>query len=130
MAIPEKYKIKPSYQVFVDEYIICGSQAKAYKIAFPNQDYTKGGVVSNAVKLMKRKDVQAYLSERLEDMKSERLASMTEVHEFWTNIMRNQHERTENRLRASEYIARTSGAFIDKVEHSGEIQLQVGITWE
>ena len=44
------------------------------------------------------------------------MADMTEVREFWTEAMRNPDNAMKDRLKASEMIARTSGAFLDKVE--------------
>ena len=48
---------------------------------------------------------------------------MQEVKEFWTELVRNQEADNMHKLRASENIAKTNGAFIDKVEHSGKIDI-------
>ena len=50
------------------------------------------------------------------ELESNRLADITEVREFWTEAMRNPDNSMKDRLKASEMIARTSGAFLDKVE--------------
>lgn len=44
---------------------------------------------------------------------------MKEVKEFWTNVLRNEGTEIKDRLKSSEYIAKTSGAFLDKVDANG-----------
>lgn len=48
---------------------------------------------------------------------------MTEVKQFWTETMRNNMYDPKDRLKASELIAKTNGAFIEKVEHSGNVKV-------
>ncbi|MTO05149.1 terminase small subunit, partial [Turicibacter sanguinis] len=60
--------------------------------------------------------IQQYIKEKQKELESNRMADMTEVREFWTEAMRNPDNAMKDRLKASEMIARTSGAFLDKVE--------------
>ena len=66
-----------------------------------------------------------YVKDREKDLESPRIATMEEVNQFWTDIIRGKGERTQDRLKASELRARASGAFLDRVEHSGEVGVQV-----
>ena len=50
---------------------------------------------------------------------------MIEIKEFWTTTMREEEQDLKERLRASEYLAKTNGAFIDKVEQTGDFKLKV-----
>ena len=50
---------------------------------------------------------------------------MQEVKEFWSELMRDEETDKRDRLKASEYIAKTNGAFLDKVEHSGEVVTKI-----
>jgi len=124
-------KLKPHHMLFVDKYIEFGNQVKAYQVAFPNCDAENTKTIaSNASRLMREPEVRAYLDERLEEIKSDRTASMIEVAEFWTRVMRNQAEEMKHRLRASEYIARTNGAFLDSLNLTGDIGVTVKVEWE
>ena len=46
---------------------------------------------------------------------------MVEVREFRANAMRNSENSMKDRLKASELIARTSGAFLEKVEVNANV---------
>lgn len=110
-------KLTPKQQTFADEYIISGNAFKSAVKAGYSVNYAKG----NVVKLLENVSVKKYLEERNKQIESEKIADMIEVKEFWTETMRNELFEQKDRLKASELIAKTNGAFIEKVEHSGEI---------
>jgi phage terminase small subunit len=60
-----------------------------------------------------------YIKERNEQLDVEFIADITETKRFWTEIMRDAGTDIKDRLKASEYIAKTNGAFIDKKELYG-----------
>lgn len=60
-----------------------------------------------------------YLSDRDELLDKERVASMEDINAFWTEVMNNKQETTVNRLKASEYRARSLGAFTENVNLNG-----------
>jgi phage terminase small subunit len=47
------------------------------------------------------------------------IADKSETKRFWTEIMRDENADIKDRLKASEFIAKTNGAFIDKKELQG-----------
>lgn len=103
---------------FADYYIETGNATEAYRRA----GYTSKGKAAeaNASRLIRNDKVQKYIDERNSALESDRIASMKEVKEFWSEIMRSELQETKDRLKASEMIAKTNAAFIDKIEHSGE----------
>lgn len=78
---------------------------------------------ANASRLLRNDKVRIYLDERNKLLESDKVADMKEVKEFWSNLIRNGEAEYKDRLKASEYIAKTNGAFLDKVEHSGELNI-------
>ena len=48
-----------------------------------------------------------YLKERNKELESQKIADMREVKEFWTNTLRDEENEIKDRLKASEYIAKT-----------------------
>ncbi len=69
------------------------------------------------------------------------IADMSEIKAFWTSLLREGKETfdidgkqtksiidTNARLKASEFLAKTNGAFIDKQEVNGNLELQIKIT--
>jgi hypothetical protein len=54
-----------------------------------------------------------------DEIKSTRIATIEEVNEFWTKIIKDENEKTSDRLKASELRARCAGAFIENVNLNG-----------
>jgi phage terminase small subunit len=44
---------------------------------------------------------------------------------FWSDFMDNEEKDDKDRLKASELLARSEGDFLDRVENSGEISLNI-----
>ena len=76
-------------KIFADDYIICLNATQAYKKAYPN--IKKDEVArANGSRLLANANVKAYIDERLEELKSERVADQQEVLEFLTSVMRGE----------------------------------------
>mgnify|MGYP000956641767 FL=1 len=83
MGMTERQKI------FADHYIISLNATEAYKKAYPKIKSIKTAEV-NGSKLLRNTKVKAYIDERLEKLKSERVADQQEVLEFLTSVMRGE----------------------------------------
>ena len=83
MGMTEKQKI------FADHYIISLNATESYKKAYPKIKNIKTAEV-NGSKLLRNTKVKAYIDERLEKLKSERVADQQEVLEFLTAVMRGE----------------------------------------
>ena len=83
-----------------DEYIINANatQAAGYSPKYAN---------TNASKLLQNTTLQYYLKGRNKELESQKIADMREVKEFWTNTLRDEENEIKDRLKASEYIAKT-----------------------
>lgn len=76
-------------KIFADKYIISLNATKAYQKAYPN--VKKDEVArSNGSRLLTNANVKAYIDQRLEELKSERVADQQEVLEFLTSVMRGE----------------------------------------
>ena len=122
-------KLTPKQQAFADYYIQTGNATESYKRAYPSckKDDTAR---ANASRLLTNANIVSYVAEKQKELESNRMANMEEVREFWSETMRNTENAMKDRLKASEMIARTSGAFLDKVEMktTGEQTITVTIT--
>ena len=76
-------------QKFADEYIIDLNATRAYKNAYPSVKKDASARAS-ASQLLTNPNVRAYIDERLEELKSERVADQQEVLEFLTAVMRGE----------------------------------------
>lgn len=116
----------PNQQKFADEYIKCGNAAQAYRIAYPKIKNQR--TAESAGSRMLRKDkVAEYIAERNRAIQNDNIADMQEVKEFWTKVLRNKGEETKERLKASEFIAKTNGAFIEKLQVEQDTTLSINI---
>ena len=58
-------------------------------------------------------------------MDGEFIEDITENKRFWTEIMRDENADLKDRLKASEFIAKTNGAFIEKRELRGGLNNKI-----
>lgn len=117
----------PNQQNFADEYIKCGNAAQAYRQAYPSCK-TQRTAETNGSKLLRNAEVLEYIANKNKEIANDRIADMQEVKEFWTGILRSGTEETKDRLKASEMIAKTNGAFIDKVQVETDKPLEINIS--
>lgn len=116
-------KITEKQKKFCDEYIKTGNAELAAKIA----GYSARG---NTTKLLQNTTIAKYIKERNKQLDKPTIADMAEVKEFWTNTLRDKELKPMDRLKASEMIAKTNGAFIDKLEVTGNTSVTIKIDGE
>lgn len=117
-------KLNINQQKFVEEYAKLGNETEAYRLAYPSAK--KEEVIrANASRLLTNANVREYLEELKQKTSSENIADMQEVKEFWTTIIRNPNERTDNRLKASDMIAKTNGAYLQKIDLKTTAPVQI-----
>jgi phage terminase small subunit len=107
-------KLTEKQQRFVDYYLASGNAEEAATKA----GYNARG---NTTKLLQNTTIQNAIKERNKQIESDRIASMEEVKQFWTITMRSNEADLKDRLKASEYIAKTNAAFIEKQQITGEM---------
>ena len=116
-------KITEKQKKFCNEYIKTGNAELAAKIA----RYSARG---NTTKLLQNTTIAKYIKERNKQLEKSTIADMSEVKEFWTNTLRDKELKPMDRLKASEMIAKTNGAFIDKLEVTGNTSVTIKIDGE
>ena len=133
-------------QKFADGYIVSLNATQAYKKAYPN---IKNDEVArtNGSRLLTNANVKAYIDERLEKLKSERVADQQEVLEFLTSVMRGEvtepllvldgegcqkvieaKPNVSTRKSAAVDLGKRYGLFIDKQELTSNTVTQ--IVWD
>jgi len=111
--------LTPRQKKFVDYYIEMGSAIDAYyKAGYKGKNDNVAYVTAH--QLLRNPKVQEYTQERNAQLSKERVADIEEVKEFWTRVVRDPETKMQDRLKASEFIAKTNGAFIEKMEHTGK----------
>lgn len=87
-------KLTLKQRKFADEYIISGNATESYKRAYPSvkKDSTAN---TNASRMLRNAKVKSYIDERLKEIESEKTASIKEVMEYLSSVMRGeQREQT------------------------------------
>ena len=132
-------------QKFADEYIISLNATQAYKKAYPNVKRDKVAQV-NGSRLLSNAIIKAYIDERLEELKSERIADQQEVLSYLTSVMRGEtQEQTlcsigelgqqvididvgaKDRIKAAELLGKLHGIWTDKKEITQRtVEIKVG----
>ena len=100
-----------------------------YYVASGNatQSAIKAGYSKKTAEMISSENLRKpYIIEYIKDLtkpsQDKRIADMQEIRQFWTNVVRNEEEDMKDRLKASEYIAKTNGAFIDKVDVNANVK--------
>jgi phage terminase small subunit len=122
-------KLTPKQKLFCDYYIETGNATEAALKA----GYSSKTARSIGAENLTKPYIKEAIKIRNKEIESKRIANMKEVKEFWTALLRNTAVEPRDRLKASEYIAKTNGAFLDKVEHSGSVTINnpfAGLTTE
>ena len=91
-------KLTIKQQRFADEYIISGNATESYKKAGYKANNDNIAAVEGK-KLLRNPKIKPYIDERLKEIESEKTASIKEVMEYLTSVMRG--EQTEQVLRSA-----------------------------
>ena len=80
-------------KIFADEYLVDLNATRAYKTAYPNvkNDATAAAA---AARLLRNVKVREYVEEKLKELESKRIASVQEVLEYLTAVMRREKKES------------------------------------
>ena len=112
-------KLTEKQKRFVDFYIESANATEAYKKAYNSKN--DNTAAKEGHKLLKNPKITQEIEERNKQLESHRIADMEEVKRFWSDTLRDENIDHKHRLKASEYIAKTNAAFIEKREITGEM---------
>ena len=125
---------------FCDEYLIdCNATQAAIRAGYsPKTAYSIGE------ENLKKPELKTYIDERLEQLRSEKIADAQEVLEYLTSVMRGEHTEqvlrldgdgvqvvdsvqtpTRDKLKAAELIGKRYGMFKDAVNLGGAVPVVI-----
>lgn len=110
-------KLTLKQKMFCEHYVKSGNATEAALKAGYKENFAKNRIHT----MMKNVGICGYIEELNKHIKNDRIADIIEIKEFWSNIVRNEDYKMPDRIKASELIAKTEGAFIDKVELKGDV---------
>ncbi len=105
-------------RAFCEAYLISGNATDAAKEA----GYSPRSARSIGQRLLTFDDVREYLERRNQEISAANTAQMEEVRQFWTATMRDENMKPADRLKASDLLAKTYGAFLERVEVDADVK--------
>lgn len=137
-------KLTIKQQAFADAYIESGNGSEAYKKAYPNVKKDETARV-NASRLLTNANVKSYIAERMEELKSERVADQQEILELLTSVIRGEAQSavlrgigegaqtiddempptTAERIKAAELLGKRYAMWTDKQQVDGVAQVVI-----
>lgn len=99
-------------RAFCEAYLLSGNATKAAVEA----GYSSKTARSIGQRLLTFADVQEYLEQRNKEISAANTADVEEIRRFWTATMRDGRAKTGERLKASELLAKSYGAFLDRAD--------------
>ena len=131
-------KLTQKQQRFVDEYIISGNATQAAIKA----GYSKRSAQQTGAENLLKPVIKAELDRRNAEIKSAKTADMQEVMEYLASVMRGEQTESvatakgiydnvpvsaKDRIKAAELIGKRHGAWTDKKEISGNMNIDIGM---
>lgn len=130
-----EHKLTVKQQEFADRYIELGNATHAYLKAYPNVKKEDTARAAGS-RLLTNVSVKAYIDERMEELKSERVADQQEILELLTSVLRGEEQSavlrgigegaqtiddtmpptTAERIKAAELLGKRYRMWIDRVE--------------
>jgi len=100
----------PKQKRFIEAYT--GNATKAAIAA----GYSEKTAYRIGAELLQKTSVKGAIQQREEQRLSEVIASREERQTFWSAIMRDSEEKTADRLKASELLAKSCGDFLERID--------------
>ena len=93
---------------FAEFYAASGNATEAAKAA----GYGEKTARAQGARLLTNVDIMRYVRELQDKAAAGRIATMTQTKAFWSDVMNDPAERTADRLKASELLAKAAGEFL------------------
>lgn len=82
--------LNSKHKAFCDDYLITLNATESYmKVYGCSYDTAR----ANGCKLLANANISEYINKRLEEAKTERVANMQDILEFWTDVMNNEYKK-------------------------------------
>lgn len=95
-------------RTFCERFAACGNAAQAAREA----GYSEKTARSQGQRLLTDVDIRRYVRDLQDQAAAGRIASMLQVKAYWSDVLADTTEKTADRLRAGELLAKAAGAFL------------------
>jgi phage terminase small subunit len=105
--------LTPKQKAFCEYYAANGGNGTQAAI---DAGYSENSATVEGSRLLTNANVLEYIEELANPIENKRIADANEIKEFWSSVMREDAEKMNDRLKASELLAKSGGMFIERVE--------------
>lgn len=107
-------KLTPKQEHWIDEYIKCNNLTDAtIKAGYTCKNPRLMGY-QNSIKF--KSIIEQRRAELSKEIKDNTIAELEDIYKFWTETINNEDAKMQDRIKASELLAKSKGAFIEKRE--------------
>lgn len=132
MAAEKTNKLTDRQKLFVENYIKLGNKTEAYRQAGYSNKSSTNSICRAANRLLETPNVAAYYRELISNRRKDSIASVEEVLEFYTSVMRGEVKDAfgldpslSDRLRAADALAKRYQIFTQKLEIEATQAVQI-----
>jgi len=108
---------------FCDYYIQNPNATWAAKMA----GYSPKTAYKIGIENLSKPVIKEYIAKRNKQLESERIADIEEVREFWSKVLRDEGLEMKDRIKVSELIAKSHGAFLEKVDVNANVETEINV---
>ena len=119
----EQPKLTVKQETFCYEYIKDGNATRAYRAAYNAENMQEATINVRASKLVKEYKISIRLDGLRKEINSNRIADLQEIKEFYTDTLRDKEQEMKDRVKVSELLGKTMGAFIDRTEVKTQLEV-------
>lgn len=107
-------KLTPKQEKWIDEYIKCNNLTEAtinagYKLKNPRVMGYQNSIKFKDIIEQRRADLS-------KEIKDDSIAELEDIFKFWTETFNDDDAKMQDRIKASELLAKSKGAFVEKRE--------------
>lgn len=107
-------KLTPKQEKWIEEYIKTDSLTEATVNAGYKSKNPRAIGYQNSIRFKEVIDKRRL--EISKEIKNNSIAELEDIFQFWTNVFKDENEYMKNRIKASELLAKSKGAFVERRE--------------
>lgn len=117
--------ITDKQRLFCEEYVKNGGNVyKACISAGYSEKYANG----KGYTILRNEKVKAYIDKLMKKIDKSKVKSIEEIQEFWGKVMDDNEVKMQDRIKASENLAKVYGAFVTVNKNETTINGNIGIS--
>lgn len=121
--MPKIDGLTPKQKKFSDEYLKSGNATQAAIKAGYSPKTAKAIGAENLTK----PDIIEYIQKRNDKIEKKNIASLEDILKFLTEVVNDEEANKSDRLKAADMRLKTLGAYLDRVQTTGETTIKISV---